>query len=394
MKKAFVGILLFMFVLSLFSGCVASGTGQSQEYDWSASVLAQMLPVPSKKVASLTELSDTLYATIEKVSENEYRNYVIGCKEIGYTIDTLEDSSTYDAYNTEGYHLRLVHFPNEDLKITLYTPIEMKSIIWPEAGHSVPHPAKLIGEIKWEHEDSFYLFIGETSRTEYDEYVQLCKDAGFTINEEMGQDYFYADNAVGDHLSINYERFNTIRIQYGASDDGVNGETVETSAPTETTFVTEELTEAITTEDGENTPVMSGTSLDAVERVAKEYGLTAQFDDDDWGYGTKMHGMSSDGLTVRVVYKTDTKEILMVSVVNYTNLSTEQEQRAFILAIASVACPQADAETVSRWVESNLGNATSTTINGVSYELLIGPTGNLCYSAGEAEWEKWYLSFE
>lgn len=148
------------------------------------------------------------------------------------------------------------------------------------------------------------------------------------------------------------------------------------------------------TDNSATMPIMPGTSLDTVIRVAREYGLSAQFSDEDWGHGTKMHGMDNGGLSLEIVYSTSTKEVLLVSVVSYTGFSTTQEQKDFIKAISGVACPASDTEEVSRWVNNNIGNSGITTINNVTYELRIGPSGNLCYSAGEAEWESWELSFD
>ena len=103
--------------------------------------------------------------------------------------------------------------------------------------------------------------------------------------------------------------------------------------------------------------------------------------------------MASDGLTIDIVYSTETKEALFVSIVSFSNLSTEKEQKEFIKAIAGIACPQDDADDVSDWVKDTIGISGSVTINNVTYELEIGPNGNLCYSVGQPEWEAWESSF-
>ena len=146
-------------------------------------------------------------------------------------------------------------------------------------------------------------------------------------------------------------------------------------------------------EDTVTVPVMPGSSLDTIVSVAKEYGLSNQYDDENWGHGTKMHTMASDGLTIDIVYSTETKEALFVSIVSFSNLSTEKEQKEFIKAIAGIACPQDDADDVSDWVKDTIGISGSVTINNVTYELEIGPNGNLCYSVGQPEWEAWESSF-
>ena len=66
-------------------------------------------------------------------------------------------------------------------------------------------------------------------------------------------------------------------------------------------------------EDTVTVPVMPGSSLDTIVSVAKEYGLSNQYDDENWGHGTKMHTMASDGLTIDIVYSTETNEERFVS---------------------------------------------------------------------------------
>lgn len=139
-------------------------------------------------------------------------------------------------------------------------------------------------------------------------------------------------------------------------------------------------------------PTMDGSSLDSVVTVAKNYGLSAQYSDEDWGNGSKMRGLSNSKFAIKIVYSSSTKEVLMVSVVSYAANTTTQEQKDFIKAIASVACPTVDASSVSQWVNSNVGTANSTEINGRTYELLMGSSNNLCYSAGVSEWEAWDLA--
>ena len=139
-------------------------------------------------------------------------------------------------------------------------------------------------------------------------------------------------------------------------------------------------------------PVMNGSSLDSVVNVAGKYGLSAQFSDEDWGNGTKMRGMSSSGLSINIVYSSSTKELLLVNIVTFTTLLTTQEQKDFIKAIAKVACPLKDSSSVSSWVNNNIGKTNETKINNVTYELFTGPTGNLCYNAGNEEWEAWDIA--
>ncbi len=80
-------------------------------------------------------------------------------------------------------------------------------ITWPtsDIAQLLPVPKSSVGKIEWEHSYGFVAYIAETSRTDYDEYVKLCEDAGFTFDYSKGDDYFWADNAEGYHISLKYE---------------------------------------------------------------------------------------------------------------------------------------------------------------------------------------------
>ena len=140
-------------------------------------------------------------------------------------------------------------------------------------------------------------------------------------------------------------------------------------------------------------PVMKGSSLDEAVAAAKKFGLSQQFDDEDFGYGTKNKSLcTSDwGLTLDIIYSTDSKEILMSSIVTAPIVSSN-EQFEFIKAMSAVLCPQSSSESVASWVNENVGNSAITTIDGFGYELSFGPNNNALYSAGQERWEEWELT--
>ena len=137
-------------------------------------------------------------------------------------------------------------------------------------------------------------------------------------------------------------------------------------------------------------PVMKGSSLDAAVTVAKQFGLSEPFDDEDYGYGTKKKSLcTSDwGLMLDIIYSTVSKDMLMSSIVTNTVVSSN-EQFEFIKAMSAVLCPQSSSESVASWVNENVGNSSITTIDGFGYELSFGPNKNALYTAGQERWEEW-----
>lgn len=141
-------------------------------------------------------------------------------------------------------------------------------------------------------------------------------------------------------------------------------------------------------------PVMSGTSLDKVVSAAKKYGLAQKFDDENFGHGTTFRSLDNEsgGLSVDVVYSTDTKEILHATIIT-NKLSSTQEQKDLICGMAGVLCPGADSKEVEKWVNDNIGGSKKTIINGFDYELALGPVDNLLFYTGQSTWEEWDLTF-
>ena len=141
-------------------------------------------------------------------------------------------------------------------------------------------------------------------------------------------------------------------------------------------------------------PVMTGSSLEAVMAKAEEFGFSKAFDDEDFGHGTKLRQLHNpnDSIELDFVYYTSTKEIMMGTVVTFAT-ATKEEQLSFIKAISGVLCPTESIEDVNSWINSNLGQAAETMIDGVDYELAFGEVDNALYYAGEKRWGDWDNSF-
>lgn len=143
-------------------------------------------------------------------------------------------------------------------------------------------------------------------------------------------------------------------------------------------------------------PVMSGSNIDIATKKAKEYGLLQQFDDEDFGHGTKMRPLSTDnnGLMIDIIYSTETDEILCGNITTLNGLASPDEQKAFISGMAEVLCPSNDKAEIKEWVMENVGSKAETTVNDHVYETDLGPVGNCLYFAGNRNWEDWEFSHE
>ena len=204
----------------VLAGCSGGGGGEVPD-GWPTSGLAEELPTPSGTVASVDISDEELDASIEECSVDKYNEYVTECEDMGYTVDADKQSSTFEAYSEEGYKLSIMYWDSsETMDITLTAPLEMSEITWPSmgAGSLVPAPSSTVGLIDSDSSTFFYAYVGETDQAAFSEYVNACADAGFTVDYDKGDTWYYADDASGNSISLNYQGFNTMTVRIDAID--------------------------------------------------------------------------------------------------------------------------------------------------------------------------------
>ena len=77
---------------------------------------------------------------------------------------------------------------------------------WPAGGIAdvIPQPEGEFGTLYYQSEDSMSLDVSMEGITEFRDYVNACKDAGFTVDVESGNTHFTAYNEEGYHLDLYY----------------------------------------------------------------------------------------------------------------------------------------------------------------------------------------------
>lgn len=203
---------------------------------WDDMILGEMLPVPPAAKGEIHENSaEALWVDINKISDKQYNDYVEACKTKGFTVDAESTSSSYTAYNAEGYKLSLGHYGSgADMSIGLETPLKMETITWPTstAGQKLPAPKSTTGKFSYEHDDSFFVYVGKTSKAEYAKYVNACSEKGFNVDYDKGNDYYYAYDNDGWHVSICYIGYKIMTIDIDAPDeDYTNTTSAEEAQP-------------------------------------------------------------------------------------------------------------------------------------------------------------------
>jgi hypothetical protein len=282
-KFPFLIKLLLIILLILFAGMFAliscSNTNKTEKIVWDDLILHEMLPVPSKNKGEIHEnTSQQLRVDIANISDKEYAAYIEACKEQGFTVEEETNSYSYTAFNADGYKLLLSHFSSDaDMNIELEAPMQMSTITWPDstAGKQLPEPKSKTGKFSYEYEDSFYVYIGDTSKEEYEEYITECKSKGFSVDYSKSDNSFSALNESGWYVYIMYEGNHVMSISIDPPEEEEKeekeNETVvkeDTSKQETTTETTEKETEK--TNDSGLDPDFKA-AMDSYEAFMDEY---------------------------------------------------------------------------------------------------------------------------
>lgn len=222
--KNILAIISFVLIIPFFMFFGGnSGVNHNEKIDWDSVVLSEQLPEPkSNKGKILTNSDESLSIYIAKSSLNDYNNYINKCKEYGFTIDADNSTSSYEAYDDEGYKLRMYYTEsNEEFHIDLEAPLKMEKFQWPTSNvvSKLPIPKSQVGEINYEHDNFFAIYVGDTAKADYDEYVNSCINNGFNIDYSKNEKTYWGYNAEGYHISVEYKGNNTMYISINAPDE-------------------------------------------------------------------------------------------------------------------------------------------------------------------------------
>lgn len=238
-KKPFYKRVWFIILaIIVVVGVIGSLGGGGEKIVWDDIILGDMIPEPPAKKGDIhTNAADELWIDINDLSSKQFYDYIEECKEKGYTVDAELDSYSYGAYNAEGYSLKLSHYGDEaDMSIQLEAPMQLGKITWPNstAGNKLPAPKSTTGDFSFEHDDSFFVYVGDMTKDDYNEYVNACTEKGFNVDYNKGDTYYQADDAEGWHISLAYEGNSMMTIRIDAPSEEETTEPENTTQPEET----------------------------------------------------------------------------------------------------------------------------------------------------------------
>lgn len=225
--------------------------------------------------------SDTsLSLEIKNIADSYYTGYQKACREMGYVNDVDESGSSFEAFNNEGYKLRLYFYSGlHSMSLYLYAPEKMDSFEWPQNGVATMIPATKSnnGKIITNSSESFEVKVSNMNMDEYNSYIKSCEEKGYTVDFNKTTKLYTAKNGEGYRLSITYEGGNIVRVSIKNPEQKKPEETKST-API-TTETKEPAKTETKTETKEQSSSNSSTSIrkdfkdsmDSYEKFMNEY---------------------------------------------------------------------------------------------------------------------------
>lgn len=279
-KKWWFWVLIILAMAVVLGGLGNRSEVVTKKIDWSEIELSKYIPEPEKAVGEISTNGSAL-ATVEirKLTKKEYKDYVQKCIDAGYNIDLEYENwdTVYGAFNEEGYSIRISYIESsEEMSITLKIPekTKMKELEWPTngLGAMLPKPISNFGNISWDNSKKFIVNLGNTSKNDYNEYVKMCEDKGFTSEHSKSEKSYKAKNSEGYEVHLMYLGANVIEISLKAPEEKA---TTNTNIPTtsENTKPTEETSIPTPTVNNNSTEIGKEfkKAMDSYEEFMDEY---------------------------------------------------------------------------------------------------------------------------
>ena len=218
-----IAVLGFALIVPYFMLYSSGGNEKAVNFSWSEVELGEMLPVPQRTYGEIFGNSKTYVSvSLNDVTKNDYDSYVAACIDKGYNIETDEGTNSYEAFNSEGYKIRVSYYESlKEISIHLDAPMEMAEFEWTQngIGAELPPTKSTWGKVESNSSKGYTVYVGNMTKEDFAAYVKECQDAGFNVDYELLENYYSACNEKGDKLSISYKGFKVVRIQISSGEE-------------------------------------------------------------------------------------------------------------------------------------------------------------------------------
>lgn len=181
----------------------------------------------------------------------------------------------------------------------------------------VPEPESHFGEIIGNSDECLSLYVYRTSVEDYSEYVEACKEKGFTVEAEQSEQSYYAYNADGYKLSLYYDE-NDNKMNIGVDAAKQYGTLVWPDSTIASMLPVPKSTTGEITQDDENgfAACVSDTPIEefnAYVAACADKGFTVDAHESDKSYSAE----NSDGYQLSVSYQGNSVISISVDVPEY-----------------------------------------------------------------------------
>ena len=184
--------------------------------NWNEFVMGNIVPTPDTLEGRVVVDSDKeLHVYLAEATKSTLSSYTQKCKDAGFTIDSVQSTNSFEAYNAEGYQVKLFFHENDaELSITLYDPIKRNTLNWATVSlmKPLPTPPSNVGEFANNYDWTVTVYILDVTREDYENYVDQCIEKGFTIDQSRYENSFYGDNKDGYEIQVSWKGNNTMYI--------------------------------------------------------------------------------------------------------------------------------------------------------------------------------------
>jgi conserved uncharacterized protein len=214
--KIILAIVAFVLIVPIL-GNIGSKNNNYENINWNSIVMKKVLPKPSGnkgKIYSNSEEHLSIY--IVDSSVNDFNKYLEECKKKGFTLESKIDNDSYDAFNKNGYKLRISYSEySKEYSITVNAPKKMTKNVWPNStlSNMLPKPDSIDGLVQNDSANNFTYYAGNTTIEQFKLYVEKVKAAGFIIDYSNAGNTYSAKNQNAYKVLVAYEGGNTMKIE-------------------------------------------------------------------------------------------------------------------------------------------------------------------------------------
>ena len=214
--KIILAIVAFVLIVPIL-GNIGSKNNNYENINWNSIVMKKVLPKPSGnkgKIYSNSEEHLSIY--IVDSSVNDFNKYLEECKKKGFTLESKIDNDSYDAFNKNGYKLRISYSEySKEYSITVNAPKKMTKNVWPNStlSNMLPKPDSIDGLVQNDSANNFTYYAGNTTIEQFKLYVEKVKATGFIIDYSNAGNTYSAKNQNAYKVLVAYEGGNTMKIE-------------------------------------------------------------------------------------------------------------------------------------------------------------------------------------